>query len=495
MTHRGGEAELRAAAAAAAAGERERAARERAALEEAAARGELSVGDVPTVSPSGRRRKQVTQSHLAQGVASGTTERSGGDADFDWDETGDKSFGERMTHGGGEAELRAAAAAAAAGERERAARERAALEDAVARGELSVGEALTRDHPAWRTQEEWQGRRWKPGEAILGRYVVEGELGQGGMGVVYACLDKVGGVKVAVKALPPEVGRDRDEMEEIRENFRLVYRLSHPNIAGVRTLEQDGRGECFLVMEKAEGESLRRWMKRKWREGGLSAAEAVPVLRQMASALDYAHSERVIHRDVKPGNAMMDERGRVKMLDFGLAAQIRSSMSRVSRETGRTSGTRTYMAPEQWEGQAQDARTDQYALCVVAYEMLAGRLPFDGDDAEVLRGAVLNGTVRDIEGVDEAAMAALRRALAKKPRERFGSCGEFVDALEGKQPARPMEMAAGGWKGSRMVPAGEDVFLRKVRLAKALDAAGKENATPEERSQLVEIKERFAAGE
>jgi formylglycine-generating enzyme required for sulfatase activity len=359
---------------------------------------------------------------------------------------------------------------------------------------LSLGERVT-VRPEWRTQEEWQGRRWKAGEEILGRYVVEGELGQGGMGVVYACLDKVGGVRVAVKALPPEVGRDRDEMEEVRENFRLVYGLSHPNIAGVRTLEKDGRGEYFLVMELAAGESLRRWMKRKRREGGLSAADAVPVLRQLASALDYAHGERVIHRDVKPGNAVIDEGGRVKVLDFGLAAQIRSSLSRVSRETGRTTGTRTYMAPEQWQGKGQDAKTDQYALAAMAYEMLAGRVPFEGDDPAVLREAVLYEEPEAIEGLPEGAMAALRKGLAKARGERFGSCGEFVEALEGKRTARPAEASREILTAGGKTEKGEEIFLLKVRLGKALEAAGREDATPEERSQLGEIRERFLAGE
>ena len=92
-------------------------------------------------------------------------------------------------------------------------------------------------------------RRWKPGEEILGRYVVERELGQGGMGVVYGCFDKTGGVKVAVKCLPPELSHNSVEMEEVRENFELVYKLGHPNIAAVKTLERDARGEYFLVME------------------------------------------------------------------------------------------------------------------------------------------------------------------------------------------------------------------------------------------------------
>ncbi len=288
-------------------------------------------------------------------------------------------------------------------------------------------------------------RRWKAGETILGRYVVEGELGQGGMGVVYACLDKVGGVRVAVKCLPPELSHNSVEMEEARENFQLVYGLSHPNIAAVKQLEQDGHGEYFLVMELAEGEPLRRWMRRKLRSevpgarsggGGLPLEEVVPVLRQVASALDYAHSKKVVHRDIKPGNIMIAANGEVKVLDFGLAAQIRTSLSRTSQDSGKTSGTRPYMAPEQWEGRRQDAKTDQYALAAMAYEMLAGCLPFEGDDPAVLREAVLKGEAEEIEGVSAGTMAALRRGLAKGRKERFETCGEFVEALEGENAAK-----------------------------------------------------------
>lgn len=273
-------------------------------------------------------------------------------------------------------------------------------------------------------------RRWKAGEEILGRYVVERELGQGGMGMVYGCFDKTGGVKVAVKCLPPELGHNSVEMEEVRENFELVVGLRHPNIAGVRTLERDGRGEYYLVMDVAEGENLRAWLRRKWKAGGVSPEEAVGVLRQVASALDYAHGEKVVHRDVKPGNVMIDGRGRVKVLDFGLAAQIRTSMSRASHVYRGTSGTGPYMAPEQWRGRRQDGKTDQYALGVMAYEMLAGHLPFENDEVSVLREVVLKEEPEDIPGVPEGAMAAIRRALSKSAEERFGSCGAFVEALE-----------------------------------------------------------------
>lgn len=259
--------------------------------------------------------------------------------------------------------------------------------------------------------------------------------------MVYACFDKVGGVRVAVKALPPELSHNSVEMEEVRENFRLVGGLRHPNIAGVKTLERDERGEYYLVMDVAEGVSLRRWLREKGRETGdgnhrVSLEEAVGVLRQVAAALDYAHSKKVVHRDIKPGNIMIAANGEVKVLDFGLAAQIRTSLSRTSQDSGKTSGTRPYMAPEQWEGRRQDEKTDQYALAAMAYEMLAGCLPFEGDDPVVLREAVLREEPEDIGGVSAGTMAALRRGLAKGRRERFETCGEFVEALGGRKTAK-----------------------------------------------------------
>ncbi|MBP5786463.1 MAG: protein kinase, partial [Kiritimatiellae bacterium] len=265
---------------------------------------------------------------------------------------------------------------------------------------------------------------------------------------MYECMDKVGGIQVAVKALPPELSHNSVEMEEVRDNFELVYKLNHPNIASVKTLERDGKGEYFLVMDVAEGESLRRWMRRKLRGGasgersaggGLPLAEVLPILRQVAAALDYAHAKKVVHRDVKPGNVMIDASGEVKVLDFGLAAQIRTSLSRACQAYRGTSGTGPYMAPEQWMGKPQDGLADQYALGAMAYEMLAGRLPFENSELAVLREAVLRGEADSIPGLPRGAMAALRRAMAKRKAERFASCGEFVAALAA---------GSGRWSGS-----------------------------------------------
>ena len=281
-------------------------------------------------------------------------------------------------------------------------------------------------------------RRFKPGHLILGRYRITGELGQGGMGVVYKCLDEVGGIQVALKALPPELSHNSVEMEEVRENFQLVERLHHPHISAVKTLELDAdTGDYYLILELAAGVDLRRWRKQK---GGKARLEEVlPILRQVAQALDYAHSRKIIHRDVKPANVMVAPDGTVKVLDFGLAAQIQTSLSRVSLVKYGTSGTGPYMAPEQWRGQYQDGASDEYALAVAAYELLAGRLPFESQDAIALRESVLRDAPSQPDLMPDSLWAALQRGLAKAREERYGSCREFVEALEGEARSKKAE--------------------------------------------------------
>ena len=277
-------------------------------------------------------------------------------------------------------------------------------------------------------------RRPKVGCMLLGRYEILSELGQGGMGVVYHCLDRTGGVEVAVKALPPELSHSPVEMEEVRENYKLVSSLFHPNIAACRTLEADPTtGDYYLVMEYVKGEELRRWMKRKRHEGTLTLEMVLPILMQVADALDFAHDKKIMHRDIKPGNIMVDAGGTVKVLDFGLAAQIQSSMSRMSTAVTSQSGTRQYKAPEQWRGQPQVAATDQYALAVTAYEMLSGHVPFDDADVAVLREVVLKEQPAKIDGVPDYVNDALFRGLAKDSNERFASCMDFINTLENKK--------------------------------------------------------------
>ncbi len=284
-----------------------------------------------------------------------------------------------------------------------------------------------------------QGIRWMPGDKILDRYVVLNELGQGGMGVVYRCLDsidKLGKTEVAVKSLPPEVSHNPSEMDGMWKNYGLVSRLVHQNIAAYKTLEMDAKtGDYYLVMEYVEGESLRSWMrKRMGKKGGMPLQTARLILQQIALALDAAHEQKIIHRDIKPDNVMIKPDGRtVKVLDFGLAAQIRSSMTRVSKEdVSLHAGTNLYKAPEQWRGQMQGAATDQYALAVTAYEMLSGHVPFYDDNVDVLKKAVLEETPPNIQGIPQYANNALQAGLAKESANRYATCVDFVRALGGE---------------------------------------------------------------
>ena len=303
-----------------------------------------------------------------------------------------------------------------------------------------------------------------PAASSLGRidqYDLVRKLGGGGFGVVYLARDTVSGVEVALKTLHPLLKANAEEMERLREKFALVSRLSHPNIATALVLhpvrevaiaDDEARrelrlfpGDSVMVMRYAPGVTLSKW-RRQFPGGKVPLDQTLEIGRQIASALDYAHGEKIVHRDIKPSNVMVETlppeasqpsrstaNHRVRILDFGLAAEIRSSMSRVSTETGDTSGTRPYMAPEQWLGKKQDGRTDQYALACVLYELLAGEPPFAGvfetGDPIIMRTAVERDMPDEIDYIPSAVNAALLKALAKNPKERFGSCAEFVEAV------------------------------------------------------------------
>ena len=335
----------------------------------------------------------------------------------------------------------------------------------MAENDYSIGDGPTmRPAPA-----PGGGRRLVAGDTILGRYTIMRELGEGGMGVVYQCLDNVGGVEVAVKGLPPEVSRNEDEMDDIRANYQIVRKLRHPNIAGATTLEKDAAtGDYYLVMDLASGVSLKRWLKRNPQA---TMETKLAILRQVATALDYAHTEKVIHRDVKPENVMVDDDGHVKVLDFGLAAQIRSSQSRTSNAITSKGGTPGYKSPEQWLGRPQQAPADVYAFGVMAYWLFSGHLPFDGDDPVVLGHAVLTAPVEPIPDLPDCMNAALVKALAKKPEDRFSSCGAFVDGLEGKDFSRVEHVErVDGNAGRAVAPRPPQGGPRPVAALKALFA-------------------------
>ena len=269
------------------------------------------------------------------------------------------------------------------------------------------------------------------GDVVLQRYTLEEKLGTGAMGVVFKCRDQVSGGYYALKMVPPELARDENAMENIRQNFLLVHNLKHPNIAGTDFLERDEYGAYFLVMEFAPGISLAQWIREKWSGKGAAVSEVTPIVKQIASALDYAHGEKVLHRDVKPANVMIDENGKVKVLDFGLASKVRSSQTSLSINVSNSSGTPNYMPPEQFKAQYPRPASDQYALAAMTYEMLAGHLPFEADNFEVLRAAVLNEEPEQPDEISDPVWAALKKALSKNAKDRFENCTAFAEALSG----------------------------------------------------------------
>ena len=268
------------------------------------------------------------------------------------------------------------------------------------------------------------------GDVILRRYELLEKLGSGAMGVVFKCRDQVSQVEYALKMVPPELARDAEAMEDVRENFKLIYNLNHPNIAGVKFLDRDEYGSYFLIMEYAQGESLTQWIKKKWRSGRPDPAEVIHIVNQIAAALDYAHGQQVLHRDIKPANVMVDAQGNVKVLDFGLASKIRSTMTALSINPANTSGTPHYLSPEQFKGKYPGPAADQYALGVLTYQMLAGHLPFEADDFNILSRAVLQEEPDPIGGIPPAIETAVRKALSKDPKQRYQNCSEFAAALK-----------------------------------------------------------------
>jgi|GEM_PF-1831226 len=274
------------------------------------------------------------------------------------------------------------------------------------------------------------------GTVLLDRYEIKSVLGRGGMGTVYRVHDRLADIDLALKAIPPELSNDRAGMENVRSNFQLVHKLHHPNIANLNTLERDPEsGGFYLLLECVLGEDLRAFRMRH--EGRQPLRFWFPVLRQLAAALDYAHERGIIHRDIKPSNVFICEDGSVKILDFGIASKARRSINHANRKTAEISGTASYMAPEQWQGSAQGAATDQYALAATTYQLIAGRSPFEGEHLGALRDAVLQKDAPRPAGLSDPVWSVLERGLAKDPTARFDSCSGFVRALEQAAAQRP----------------------------------------------------------
>ncbi len=265
----------------------------------------------------------------------------------------------------------------------------------------------------------------------IGRYVVTGELGRGSMGVVYDAIDPLIGRSVAVKVIHLQALAEQPELSLMQEGLfreaRAAGKLFHPGIVTILDMGQAGE-TAFVTMERVEGPSLQEMLAKGDR---IETAKALSILSQTASALDYAHRRGVAHRDVKPGNILLDKGETVKITDFGIA-KITSSM--VKTLNGLVVGTPSYMSPEQFGAQPTDGRSDQFSLAVVAFELLTSRRPFQGDSISALAHAIVNGERPSAHAANTGLPAAIDqvfdRAMAKLPSQRYGTCAEFVSDLD-----------------------------------------------------------------
>lgn len=289
--------------------------------------------------------------------------------------------------------------------------------------------------PGWQTTEPAQLRRG----AMLGRYLILGKIGAGGMGVVYAAYDPELDRKVAVKLLKSG-GYDPYARARLLREAQSMAKLSHPNVIAVFDVGTVG-DQVFMAMEFIQGATLSRWLAKRRR----TWPEVLEVFTAVGRGLACAHAAGLVHRDIKPDNIMLGDDGRVRVMDFGLAhAELRERVE-ISRlpphvegvdlhltPEGAHLGTPSYMSPEQWQGAAVDARSDQFSLCICIWEAVYGERPFVGETWPALRSAVLAGKIREPREPTRSPKwlrRVLERGLSTAPGRRFTDVDELVAAI------------------------------------------------------------------
>ena len=268
----------------------------------------------------------------------------------------------------------------------------------------------------------------------FGRYQVERHIGRGGMGDVYLVRDTVINRQAALKTIRPDTDLDPKQVIEMRQRFyreaQTAGKLNHPHVVTVYDVGED-LGMSYIVMEFVEGQTLTQWMKKQ----RLTVPQIKHVIYHAGLGLAYAHEQGVFHRDVKPDNIMLSTTGGVKVMDFGIARVVESSLTK----TGSVMGTPAYMSPEQVHGEKVDGRSDIFSLGVIVYELLTGRKPFKGDTMPSLMFAIMKEEPPAASTLDKGISPAwdeiLKKALAKKRDDRYATVKDFVTAVR-DAPAR-----------------------------------------------------------
>lgn len=265
-------------------------------------------------------------------------------------------------------------------------------------------------------------------QKTVGRYNLIEEIGKGGMGTVYRALDTELSREVAVKVLSSALSNDETFVARFQREARTIAQLEHPHIIPIYDVGE-ANGFSYIVMRLLEGGTLRD----KSQDEAFTTQHLFKALTQVSAGLDYAHEQNIIHRDIKPSNILFDQHGIAYISDFGIA---KSTDSKTQLTSNHVLGTPAYMSPEQFSGGDLTGKSDEYSLAVIAYEMLVGMLPFEGNTLQMMYKHVHEAPDLSVFEINDAHLIPiLVRALAKKPEERYGKLAEFADKLSASMSA------------------------------------------------------------
>jgi serine/threonine protein kinase len=264
------------------------------------------------------------------------------------------------------------------------------------------------------------------GSTFVNKYQIIEELGRGGMGRVYRVLDKQLNEEIAIKLIKPDIGSDKKTIERFRNELKIAHKIVQKNIGRMFDLNED-KGTYYITMEYVPGQDLKGLIRQS---GQLAIGTTISIAKQICDGLVEAHKLGVVHRDLKPGNIMIDKEGTVRIMDFGIA---RSLEAKGITGAGVMIGTPEYMSPEQVEGKEVDQRSDIYSLGVILYEMVTGRVPFEGDTPFTIgmkhKGEIPKNPKELNSQISDDLNNVILKCLEKDKEKRYQSAREVRSEL------------------------------------------------------------------